>query len=221
MRIEARNKMLESVTGSVASPLVPISPFSMLLAVLQRHLRWERSQTTEAQQVVGRAYEVGMQLHSGNAAKARAAQATPALHPAEDLLDPLALSLAHPVAVMTRCASVQPGGVAALDLCDVWANATPAKKTHKRLAVITLVGTEAGRLQALFGLALEQLCRRGRLGLQRRAHANVYAQPVAVLHERMSAKAQLRLFPLALARGLRFRITGGAMRIVRALAAPE
>ena len=60
-----------------------------------------------------------MQLYTGNAAEARAAQSAPALHPAEDLCHPLALSLTDPIAVMPRRASIEAGGVAALDLGDV------------------------------------------------------------------------------------------------------
>src|SRR6516164_730568 len=145
MRFEERNKMLGSVEGSNASSCTLFPPFSLFIAVLQRHLRWERSQTTKAQQVVSGADEVSMQLHSGDAAKTRPAQATPALHPAENLFDPLALSLAYPVALMPRRASVQPRSVAAIDLGNVRANATPAQKIHKRFAVVTLVGTEARR----------------------------------------------------------------------------
>src|SRR6202034_3530010 len=221
MRFAGRNKMLGSIESSNSSSWMRFRPFSVLIAILQRHLPWERSQSTQPQQVVGGADEVRVQLHSGDAAEARAAQATPALHPAENLFDPLALSLADPVARMPSRASIQPRGVAPLDLGDVRANAAAAQKLHKRLAVIALVGTETLRLLVLAALALEQLGRRSGLARERRAHADVHAQPVAVLHERMSAKAELRFFALALARRLRLRITGGRIRVVRALGAAE
>src|SRR5262249_22618654 len=148
----------------------------------------------QPQQVVGGADEVGMQLHASDAAEARATQTTPALHPAEDLFDPLALSLADPVTRMPCRTSVQPRSPAPVNLGNVRANAAAAQKIHKRLAVITLLATETRRLQALAGLALEQRGRCGRLALKRRAHADVHAQPVAVLHERVSAKTQLGFF---------------------------
>src|SRR5215469_8520829 len=132
MRFAVGNKMLRSIAGSSASSCMRFRPFSMLIAVLQRHLRWERSQTTQPQQVVGGADEVGMQLHASDAAEARATQTTPALHPAEDLFDPFALSLADPVARMPCRTSVQPRSPAPVNLGNVRANAAAAQKMHKR-----------------------------------------------------------------------------------------
>jgi hypothetical protein len=75
MRLEVRNKMLGSDEASIASCCMQF-PRLLLIAVLQRHLRRERSQTTQPQQVVGSTHEVGMQLHSGDVTEARATQAT-------------------------------------------------------------------------------------------------------------------------------------------------
>src|SRR6516164_8020344 len=218
MSFEERNRMSVPVQGLIANPCLPIVRFSMLMAVLRRHLHWKQSQTTQPQQIVGGTDEVGMQLHSGNAAKACAPQATPALHPAEDLLDPLALSLTDPVALMSRGASIQPRSVTSLDLRYVRTDATAAQKLHEGLAVIALVRTQTGGLEALASLTLEQLCRGGRLAFQGRAHADVHAQSVAVLHERVSAKAQLGFFALTFARRLSLRITRRGMRVVGAWA---
>src|SRR3974377_2355014 len=173
MSIERSNKILMSVADSIAGLYKRFPCSSMLIAELQRHLPWERSQTTQPQQVIGRAHKVGVQLHAGNATKARATQSAPALHPAEDLLDPLALSLADPVALMPSRTVIEPWGMRALDLNNVRAGAPGAKEVHKGLAVIPLVAAETRRLQTLAGLALEQLCRRSRLALQHRAHADV------------------------------------------------
>jgi hypothetical protein len=52
--------MLGSVEGLSSSSCMRLRLFSVLIAVLQRHLRWERSQTTQSQQVIGSAHEVGM-----------------------------------------------------------------------------------------------------------------------------------------------------------------
>ena len=89
------------------------------------------------------------------------------------------------------------------------ADALAAQELDERLAVITLVTPEAGGLAALAALSLQQFCRSRRLRLDRRAHTNIEAQPVAVLHEGMAAKAQLDLFPLTLTDRLRLRIRRG------------
>lgn len=89
------------------------------------------------------------------------------------------------------------------------ADALAAQELDERLAVITLVIPEAGGLAALAALSLQQFCRSRRLRLDRRAHTNIEAQPVAVLHEGMAAKAQLDLFPLTLTDRLRLRIRRG------------
>src|SRR6267143_3275536 len=89
------------------------------MAILNRHLSWDRSQSTEAQQVVGRSDQVGVQLHAGEAAEAGAAQAPVRLHPTEDLFDALALLLADPVARMARGANVEPCSAASVNLRDV------------------------------------------------------------------------------------------------------
>jgi hypothetical protein len=111
MSIEERNKLLTSAVSPIAGLCKPVPSFCTFIANLQRHLRWERSQTNQPQQVLGCTHEMRVQLHADNATKARSTQSAPA-HPAEDLLDPLALSLAHPVALMPRRASVQARGVA-------------------------------------------------------------------------------------------------------------
>jgi len=89
------------------------------------------------------------------------------------------------------------------------ADALAAQELDERVAVITLVIPEAGGLAALAALSLQQFCRSRRLRLDRRAHTNIEAQPVAVLHEGMAAKAQLDLFPLTLTDRLRLRIRRG------------
>src|SRR5579863_8496490 len=193
----------------------------MLNPNLQRHLSWERSQSAEPQQVVGSADKMGMQLHSSDAAKARATQPAPALHPAEDLLDPLALSLADRVTGVASGARIQPRGVAALNLRDVRADAAAAQPHHEGLVVIALVRAQTDWLQTLAPLALEQLGGRGAFGLQCRAHADIHAQSVAVLHQGMSAKAQLRFLAGPLARGLGLRIGIGGMGVVAARAAAK
>jgi len=60
-----------------------------------------------------------VQLHALKATHERAPKAAVALHPTEDLLDALSLSLADRVAGMARGARIQPRAVAAFDLRDM------------------------------------------------------------------------------------------------------
>src|SRR5882762_4141134 len=186
------------------------------MAILNRHLSWDWSQSTEAQQVVGRSDQVRVQLHAGEAAEACAAQAPVRLHPTEDLLDPLALLLADPVARMARGANVEPCSAASVNLRDVWPDGLVAQEIDERRAVVTLISPQAAGLQALAQLALHKRDRCGRLGLERRTHPDIEAQSVAVLHEGVTTKAQLRFLAFASAGGRGLRISRGGMRVVRA-----
>src|SRR5579863_210895 len=194
---------------------------SRFMALLHRHLRWGWLQSAQAQQVVSGAHKVSMQLHPLNAAKARTTKSAEALHPAKDLFDPFALSLTDPVAPVARRARIEPRGVAALDLRNVRPNALAAQKANEAPAVIALVGTQARRLQMLASLALEELTGRCRFALQRRAHADIHAQPVTVLHQGVSAEAQLRFLTRTLLGGFRFGVRGGCMCVVGAAAAAK
>lgn len=144
--------------------LAPLPRLSMVMSIFKRHLSCGRLQSREAQQVVGSAEQMSVQLHAGDAAEACATQTAVALHPAEDLLDPLALLLTDPVVRMPCGASVQSRRGSVLDLRDVRANTLAAQVRHKILGVLALVGAEATGRQALARLALEQL-----LGWDRRA----------------------------------------------------
>src|SRR5579862_4361792 len=188
MAFLARHERFESSDDRIAAVSMHLWSFSSLIASLHRHLPCGRSQTTQPQQVVGGTDEMRVQLHSSDAPKARATKSAPGLHPAEDLLDPLTLSLTDPVALVARRARIEPGGVATLNLRNVRADALAAQKADEGLAVIALVRPEARGPQALAPLALEKLASRTRLSLKRRAHADVHAKPVAVLHQCMTAE---------------------------------
>src|SRR5437588_12247706 len=191
------------------------------MVILNRHLSRDRSQSTDAQQVVGGSDQVRVQLHTGEAAEAGAAQAAVRLHPTEDLFDALALLLADPVARVPRGPSVKTGSVPSIDLREVRTDGLAAQKVDERRAVVTLISPQAAGLEALAQLALHERDRRGRLGLERRTDSTVHAQPIAVLHERMAAEAQLRLFPFTLAGRLGLRIRRRAVRVVGARAATK
>src|SRR5262245_64866895 len=96
-------------------------------SVLRTTLPHRRGESTHAQQVVGRAHDVGVQLYAGESAHQRATKSAVSLHPAEDLLDAFALALAHRVARMTRGARVQPRGPAAFDSRDAWRDVAAAQ----------------------------------------------------------------------------------------------
>src|SRR4029450_8852337 len=74
---------------------------------------------------------------------------------------------------------------------------------------------------ALWARGAAPLLARLGLRLDRRAPLQVYAQAVAVLHERMPAVGELGLFALALARLLRLLGGGGGMGVVAAPLAAE
>jgi len=71
-------------------------------------LRRARGELCHSQQVVGDRHQVGGELRLHDPNEAALSQATDRLHPAEDLLDPLALSLADAVALVARGARIQP-----------------------------------------------------------------------------------------------------------------
>src|SRR5450631_3565372 len=177
-------------------------PFSCLFTGMvgfKRHLSCGGRQATQTQQVVGHTDQMSVQLDTSDAAHAHAAQAAVGFHPAEDFFDPLALSLADPVAGMPGGAPIQPGGLAVLDLRDMRTDALAAQERHKSLGVIALVGTQRARSQPLAGLAIEQVCSGGRFALQCRTHADVQTQSVAVLPmSAWPAKHSLASLPLPL-----------------------
>ena len=92
---------------------------SWSIGILKRHLSWDRSQSTEAQQLVGSADEVGVQLDASDAAKASATKPAPALHPTKDIFNASALSLTDPVTGVPSGAPIRPRCASALDLRQV------------------------------------------------------------------------------------------------------
>jgi hypothetical protein len=78
-----------------------------VMGLFKGHLSCGRRQTIEVRQIVGGADQMGVVLHTSNAA--HAAQATVGFHPPEDLLDPPALLLADRVAGMPCGARIESG----------------------------------------------------------------------------------------------------------------
>src|SRR5690606_23304798 len=127
----------------------------------------QRRQPRNPQEVVGARRQVRVQAGALEANEAALSQAADALQPAEDLLDALAGSLAHPVTRVPGRAAIEPRRDPPLDPRDVRADAALAQRRDERLRVIALVGTERLRPAAFPRLALEQLDRGGRLALPR------------------------------------------------------
>ena len=121
------------------SKLFSVSCLSM--GKLKRYLSCGSLQGTQTQQIVGGADLVGMQLHGVDAPKARASQSAPALHPAEELLDPFALALTDPVTGVPGSTRIQSRRAATFDLRHVRPNALAAQERDERLVVVPLVGT--------------------------------------------------------------------------------
>ena len=100
-----------------------------------------RAEFGDSEQVVGGSYEIGMQLGTVEAPITSTAQAADGLHPAEDLLDPLAYRLTHRVAGMTRGAAVECGAAGATIIArDVRGDLERAARRDELPGVITLVG---------------------------------------------------------------------------------
>ena len=87
---------------------------ALLVAVRRTDSSRRGTQTTDAQQVIGGAGEVGQLLGTCDALDAGLAQTVHGLHPAEDFLDPFAFALTHPVAVVPGGVIVETGGLAVL-----------------------------------------------------------------------------------------------------------
>src|SRR5208283_4886771 len=172
------------------------------MRLLRRHLSCQRLQTREPEQVVRRADQVGVQLHAANAPHQGTAQAAVGFHPAEDLFNALALALAHGVATMPRGAAIQSWGLATIDHREVRCDFAPAQMRHEILAVIALVGAQRADPYPLAPLPLQHGFGGLRLGLNSRGDLEVDAQAVAILHQRMTAIAELGFLALAFAHEL-------------------
>ena len=127
MRIEEQNQKRGGPEDPVEGFGSPIASFSWIIAILQRRLSLERSQTPESPRV---------HRQNGRGAarwphREGARQTTPALHPAEDLLDPLALLLNDPMTTVSRRARVQARSVPPIDLRNARADAASAQKTDE------------------------------------------------------------------------------------------
>ena len=114
---------------------------SSIMGKFKRHLSYGLLQSRQAQQVVGGTDHVGVQLHASHTAKARASKSAPALHPAEDLLDPFALALTDSVTGVPSGPCIQTWRATALDLSQVRSDPSAAQESNERLVVIPFVAS--------------------------------------------------------------------------------
>jgi hypothetical protein len=96
-------------------------------------------QVAHPHQGVDRQAEQEHPAHAIHAPMPGLAQQRHRLEPAEDLLDPLAPSLALSVAGVARGAPVDRAGAAAGVLGHVWRHAAPPQRPHERLRVVAAV----------------------------------------------------------------------------------
>src|SRR5512144_802100 len=143
---------------------------------------------------------------------------------AEDLLDPLALFLAHRVAVMAGGAAVDrrttTGGPRIVSiLCDVRGDAELAQLHDEAAGVVAFVGADrlrAGRQGFGHGERRQSLGRArsaGQLGID--------GEAVAVLHQHVADEAELALLAVALAEQPGIVVSRRAVGLVGALLALE
>src|ERR1700747_1795937 len=186
----------------------------VLIAVLQRHLSRRGTQSTDAQQVVsrgGQAHQLGV---ARDALQPRLARAAAGLAPAEELLDALAHDLTGAISARPEHAAAQ-ANVASLNVSDVWGRALLQQSGYEPPRVVALVGADTLEAQALAPLPGNQCERSVGLGdTDRGSDSDIGHQAVAVVHQRVTGKAQLRLFARTLAFELGLRIGSALVRIV-------
>ena len=191
------------------------------LSVSRTDLSRRRRQSTQPQQVVGSADQVGGQLGTLDPVEAGFAEAPDHLHPAEDLLDAFALPLAHRVGGVAGGAGIEPRRATAFDARNVRHDAPAAQPRHKGTGVVTAIAPERTHAYSTAPRPGDQAV--GRVGLVRGGggDADIHQQPVAILHQRMRPEAEPRLFARALAHQFRLGIRGAFVGGIRARLAAE
>src|SRR5438552_8059290 len=184
--------------------------------------RRDPHQSSDADQVVGGGDQIAGQSRPLQAEKARAAEATHRLHPAEDLLHAFADALADAIAGVPRGAPINGAAATTGVLGYVWRDVAFAHVLNKVLGVVVLVATQRRRAEAVL-LGLVHLAD-GRLplgGAGGGRHLEINHQPVPILHQRMPHEHQLGLLAPALAEQARVWVGGALVCRVRALLTME
>src|ERR1019366_4223919 len=180
-------------------------------------MRISRIATATAQQVVGGAAQIGGETGPLEASIARAAEVPDRLYPAEDLLDPLAHSLAHRVSRPTGTAMVERRATPPpYILCHVWSDVERVATCHERRSVVALVAghRDPARLANLVQHLQPMLAFGPTTGL---THAQIDHYSVAILHQHALGVTELGLFAGALLRQSRF---GVGRRLMSRVLAP-
>src|SRR5438477_6171271 len=146
------------------------------------------------------------ELRAVDAFEASLSETADRLHPSEDLLDALADALAHGVAGEPRRACVDRGAAPLRALCNVRDDVHFAAAVHEVAGVVALVARDRDALLADKRLA-DHLQRASALRVSGRGRdTEIDEQAIAILHQRVRAVRELRLFAEALARELRLGI---------------
>src|SRR5215204_1791493 len=191
------------------------------MALFRTQLSCQRLQSSQAQQVVSGADNVRVELYAPQTARERAAQSAVLFHPTENFFDALALALADGVASVPSGASIQSRRLAALHHGNVRSDLASPQVRNKILAVIALVGADAGRTYSLASLPIQHRLGRFRFHLRSLGHLEVDAQSVAILHEGMASVAELRFLALTFAPQFGVLVRRRAMRGIGASLAAE
>src|SRR5918996_5324305 len=126
---------------------------SIGLAASRSDRLWQQS--TEPQQIVGGADQIGIELRARDSAEAGLAQAPDCLHPAKDLFHALAMALAERITGMTGGAPIQARRSAMGHLGNVGLDAPRAQVPDEVPGMIALIRGQRPRSHALVALAAE------------------------------------------------------------------
>ena len=215
---------VQSCSAGTAAGLSFLCSFifdSQSIRSFRAYLSCARLQSRHSEQVVRGSDHVSSELRLHQPDETALPEPTHRLHPAEDLFDPLSLSLADGVALMSRGARIQTRSPALLDSRNVRGDVSRSEQADESLVVIALVSPE--RAHALPSLASAIKHGRRGLGLKQRriGDRQIDEQSASVLHQRVRPEAELGGLAIALAHQLRLRVGARFVRGVGSLLAPE
>src|ERR1043166_2871528 len=176
-------------------------------------------QFRQSQQIVGARHKVAPSLRTFLSAVPTPTQSAHRLHPANDFFYSLANALAGLIPLRPGRARIQSRHLHTILACHMGRDLSLPTTTHERFLVIPLVRPEGLRVGAFVQLrVLVHLLQRhhGLAFADRIVDREVRAQAVAIFHQHMSAKAQLRFLTLGLAIQHAFGIGAALVRLIRA-----
>src|SRR5262245_52846207 len=152
----------------------------------------------------------------------RSSQTADRLAPAEDLLDPLPDSLAHPVAPVADRPTVDARPTVARVLRHVWRHAFASDALDEGCDVVALVRSQRSSAVAVIPQPPQESESLVPLGCPARVgNREADAEAVAVLHQDVPREIQLGFLPLALARQPSLGVGRRRVSVVASVLAPE